>query len=337
MFNNRFFRSEANSESDFDFPLNYSFGSSEKSSEDENLVQSEFGDFINSKGLENETENPDILVEFRNDEVSNFGEKLQENEEKCDGKASVESFSCKYCDSLFESAKKLKKHDCPYLINGSSKDFLCRFCNKSLSKKSFQYHMSTHNSPEDSIGCEVCQKKFKNSRLLSLHSTIHSGKKPHKCEHCEDKSFLTKQQLVRHMAIHGIPAPLYNCDLCSKTFSYKHYLTLHLNMHSGNPIFKCKDCKRAFERKDYLKEHYMTAHSDQKNYSCEICMKSFKLKKYLKRHQTIHETGNRNVFICHICMKSLSGQKQLENHLMLHTGKTKGRYQTNLTNDSFFR
>lgn len=226
---------------------------------------------------------------------------------------------CKYCDKTFDSIKKLRKHECPYLKNCPTKNFLCRICNKELSKKSFQYHMSTHNSQE-SLECNVCKKQFKNERLLTLHLTIHSLNKPHPCEHCPAR-FLTKQQLVRHMAKHGIPPPLYKCDFCNKTFSYKHYLTLHLNMHSGNS-FKCEKCEKAFERKDYLKEHYLTAHSNQKNFICEHCNKSFALKKYLRRHKTIHATDNKDDYVCQVCKKFLSGQKQLENHLMLHTGES---------------
>lgn len=243
--------------------------------------------------------------------------------------------SCKYCDVIYKTLKKLKKHNCPFQVISNPNVYVCKFCNKQLSKKSFDYHKSTHSSSEIKVICDYCNKEFNNLRLLSLHQTVHTGlnlkslsiftklhniflgTKPYKCEHCE-YSALTRQQLVRHMASHGVPAPTYNCQICQKEFSYKHYLTLHERMHN-NTSFQCNLCNRHFERKDYLKEHYITAHADgQKNFKCNVCQKEFALNKYLKRHLTIHEEKSKT-YECNICGKLLSHKKQLENHVMVHT------------------
>lgn len=223
---------------------------------------------------------------------------------------------CRFCD---ENISSIHKHQCIYLKCQNTNNFLCRFCKKELSKKSFTYHISTHNiNNEAKLVCTICSKEFANSRLLNLHLIIHSGSKPHPCLHCE-QSFSTKMQLTRHLGCHGIPPPLYKCELCSKEFSRNHYLTLHLRMHN-DPAFKCNLCDRNFERKDYLNDHITLKHSTVKNFTCGVCNNSFKLKKYLKQHQIIHEIKKHDDFSCKICYKVLSHKKQLENHLLLHQG-----------------
>lgn len=247
----------------------------------------------------------DTVEEISNSNESNFETKEQK-------KHSI----CRFCN---EDITTSHKHQCAYLMCQNTKNFLCRICNKELSKKSFSYHISTHNMNNlAKIVCTICSKEFTNSRLLNLHLTIHSGTKPHPCIHCE-QSFLTKMQLTRHLGSHGIPPQLYKCHLCFKEFSYNHYLTLHLRMHN-DPIFKCNLCNRNFERKDYLNDHMTSKHSIVKNFVCDVCNNSFKLKKYLKRHQIIHQIKKDEDFSCKVCCKVLSHKKQLENHLLLHQG-----------------
>lgn len=103
---------------------------------------------------------------------------LEDSNVKYD-KIEVKSLNCKYCDVAHKTLKKLKKHICPFQDASNPNTFICKVstCNKQLSKKSFDYHMSTHSVSESKVICDYCNKKFNNLRLLSLHQTVHTGSK----------------------------------------------------------------------------------------------------------------------------------------------------------------
>jgi hypothetical protein len=58
-----------------------------------------------------------------------------------------------------------------------------------------------------------------------------TGDKPHTCHHCT-KSFSTKSKLVVHIRVHTGDKP-YTCDLCMKSFSQKNSLVEHGRVHTG--------------------------------------------------------------------------------------------------------
>jgi hypothetical protein len=79
--------------------------------------------------------------------------------------------ACKYCDTVFKSKESLKVHDCKYL-QCDPKNFICRICDKELSKKTFSNHL------HETLDCQYCNKKFVNPRNLKNHiKNMHKGEK----------------------------------------------------------------------------------------------------------------------------------------------------------------
>lgn len=79
--------------------------------------------------------------------------------------------ACKYCDTVFVSRESLKMHLCKYLCC-DPKNFICRICNKELSKKTFSNHL------HETLDCQYCGKKFVNPRNMKIHiKNIHSNEK----------------------------------------------------------------------------------------------------------------------------------------------------------------
>jgi uncharacterized Zn-finger protein len=70
--------------------------------------------------------------------------------------------------------------------------------------------------------------RFKTSRLLSKHATVHTGLKPHQCDVC-GKQFREKGALREHNRIHTGAMP-YSCEYCGKLFRFKGILTVSVPM-----------------------------------------------------------------------------------------------------------
>lgn len=70
--------------------------------------------------------------------------------------------ACKYCDTIFKSKDSFKMHVCVYL-QCDPKNFICRICNKELSRKTFSNHL------HETLDCQYCNKKFINPRNLKTH------------------------------------------------------------------------------------------------------------------------------------------------------------------------
>lgn len=79
--------------------------------------------------------------------------------------------ACKYCDTIFKSKEAQAEHSCKYL-QCDPKNFICRICNKELSKKTFSNHL------HETLDCQYCNKKFVNPRNMKAHiEKLHRGEK----------------------------------------------------------------------------------------------------------------------------------------------------------------
>lgn len=70
--------------------------------------------------------------------------------------------ACKYCETVFKDKAALVEHVCKYLTS-DKKNFICRICNKELSKGTFSNH---HHELSE---CPYCEKEFVNPRNMKRH------------------------------------------------------------------------------------------------------------------------------------------------------------------------
>lgn len=70
--------------------------------------------------------------------------------------------ACKYCETVFKDKAALVEHVCQYLTS-DKKNFICRICNKELSKGTFSNH---HHELSE---CPYCRKEFVNPRNMKRH------------------------------------------------------------------------------------------------------------------------------------------------------------------------
>ncbi|RCN43287.1 zinc finger, C2H2 type [Ancylostoma caninum] len=82
------------------------------------------------------------------------------------------------------------------------------------------------------------------------------GAKSHKCNVC-NKSFGRSDMLTRHMRLHTGLKP-YSCQLCGQVFSRSDHLSTHQRTHTGEKPYQCPLCQYAASRRDMITRHLRT-------------------------------------------------------------------------------
>jgi len=150
-----------------------------------------------------------------------------------------------------------------------------------------------------------------------MHSRIHSGDKPYKCNMC-DRAFSQSATLNRHIRVHTGDKP-YKCSLCNKSFSHSGTLQTHKRLvHSNRRPHQCPFCGKMFKTNIELKSH-VRIHTDTKSYSCRHCSDHFVWLHQLKRHLLeLHNEGT--WLICNICKKKFVCGGNFKIHVRRHEG-----------------
>ncbi|XP_063752984.1 zinc finger protein 32-like [Eleginops maclovinus] len=155
-----------------------------------------------------------------------------------------------------------------------------------------------------------------NRQLSVSDSRCSAGKKVFDCSVCT-KSFTQSGNLKAHMRIHT-GEKIFDCSVCTKYFTQSGSLKTHMRIHTGEKPFDCSVCTKSFTQSGSLKTH-MRIHTGEKPFDCVVCTKSFTLSGSLKKHMRIH-TGEKP-FDCVVCTKSFTQSGSLKKHMRIHTGE----------------
>lgn len=108
------------------------------------------------------------------------------------------------------------------------------------------------------------------------------------------------------------PEKQFTCQICHRSFGYKHVLQNHERTHTGEKPFKCQKCGKRFTRDHHLKTH-TRLHTGEKPYICSFCNRTFVQVANLRRHIRVH-TGEKPYHCTH-CDTHYSDSNQLKSHL----------------------
>ncbi|XP_045122271.1 zinc finger protein 628-like [Portunus trituberculatus] len=165
--------------------------------------------------------------------------------------------------------------------------------------------------------CGVCGKRFYRREDFLNHTTnSHKIPRPFQCKVCK-KRFTQKHYVTLHMRVHTGERP-YKCKLCSNTYTHKTSYTIHMRIHNGDRPYICGICGKKCYDKSGLTSH-MRSHTKETPYECEVCGRRFTHSKSLLVHRRNH-TGEKP-YKCQYCGKCFRHWHKHKIHIRLHTGE----------------
>lgn len=182
-------------------------------------------------------------------------------------------------------------------------------------------HLQDKKREKIKCACTICGKLYVcKANMLRHRKEVHFPKelvpKPYICSVCGSQ-WATKSKLIAHAKNHDNPE--FFCDLCSKGFSLKGALALHLQTHMSDRPFFCDICGKSYKTKYQLRDHQMS-HNEERTLKCSMCPATFKMPNSLRTHEKqVHiATGP---IACEACGKLCKNKSSLKSHSALHSGK----------------
>lgn len=224
--------------------------------------------------------------------------------------------TCKVCDKVFVNLRYFKRHQ---QIHKESSSYTCEICGKVYKcMKTFKVHRKTHSTDfkKELFKCDECEKTFASKANLETHrKSEHRGmKKPFLCQTC-GKSFTSKHTMLQHLNVHTGNRP-YVCHTCGKDFTYESALRDHKNTHEKTRLFVCNfpSCNKIFYQRSALKIH-KAIHKESKDFVCTQCGRGFTQKQALQRHERSHK--GLKPYRCIYCSRTFGDPSVIRRHIQL--------------------
>lgn len=87
---------------------------------------------------------------------------------------------------------------------------------------------------ENTLTCNICDKKLSNSGSYRYHMQLHSDRTPFLCNECGE-GFKTRNAYDGHMTTH-LPSNPNKCHVCGKTYRQAASLRCHMLTHTGEKV-----------------------------------------------------------------------------------------------------
>ncbi|CAG9811707.1 unnamed protein product [Chironomus riparius] len=282
-------------------------------------------------------EDPRSLPQIKNEKEERFDIDLDEIEK---------SNSQTILKDIKKEILKIKSDQKSLNIKEELTQVQCKFCNKKLSQNYITDHVNRLHSEKIKISCDICNRKFLNTKSLMKHMEGLHGKEffnvneKFECDF-DGKSFKNKQCITLHMKVHRLKIKCefcevelnersmnghirtvhenfrkFQCKMCPKSFKIQKHLDLHIRVHDKK--FSCKYCSGLYPSKQRLNDHIKHIHEYTMKFKCEICDKKFKQKQNLKSHQKTHDKNRLMLLKCQKCDFATDNNTSLKRHYKMH-------------------
>ncbi|BFZ24296.1 hypothetical protein BsWGS_27335 [Bradybaena similaris] len=306
---------------------------------DPSLKQKKFGPLNHDAGIDTmDLDEYEDLFQHRKRKVEEAYTLFEDNEShrRSMRRNTEEALKCPFCVKAFiglvkhikgkhrdennyeEEMRKAKWRERIMKVSNISMDDsgeTCGDCGKVT--KNMKRHLELHQQNRTQVPCPICSKIVMKTGMSSHMRTVHSGRKPYKCPHCDYASafkgnlnthikgmhlhtrqylcntckaaFKTLGSLIGHTKrVHeNWKSPnqkIFICSVCEKRFTKKYHVDRHMLIHTGEKPHRCTDCGRCFNNKSNLMSHIQLVHKKLTPYLCDLCHETFKRKRMLLEH-----------------------------------------------------
>lgn len=117
--------------------------------------------------------------------------------------------------------------------------FPCNSCGQTftvhdrLAKHIASRHRSRTPDSARAYVCEICDRRFARSDMLTRHARLHTGLKPYACTSC-GQVFSRSDHLATHQRTHTGEKP-YRCPMCPYAACRRDMITRHMRTHTRRP------------------------------------------------------------------------------------------------------
>jgi len=197
---------------------------------------------------------------------------------------------CEICSSMFETGQKLRIHQ----RENHEKTFKCPMCiYKFVGQKELDSHFLKRHTDLRKVECKVCGGLYNSEHGLTEHfKRKHTDRDMKICNICGD----VFKDLTNHLkrTACGLGKKMeasFKCDLCSKTFTFKHGLKRHIQViHEQVKDHDCKECDYKTSSKYNLELHQGSVHNGMRptKQQCPFCDKTpYKLAWHISTYHSL--------------------------------------------------
>ena len=174
-------------------------------------------------------------------------------------------------------------------------------------------------SSDASLSCSVCAEAF--SEFVSLMQHVSSAHGLHICEQCL-QLFAYPVLLQQHMKLHGVTRPSsvhWLCTLCRRSFRRKEHLCHHISCHQNMQLHQCGQCSKGFTARSMLQLHLSRQHGGKTEDVCRPCFMEFADAATFAQHENHHKQYDIQ-YTCPLCAFTADDRLALVKHGFVHFG-----------------